>query len=223
MIDRLLVFLCSMVQLLCFGLIWRSCFPGELEDITEFSLIVIYSLSIPLVIILVILIMIRKLVRLIHQQQDRPLNLGALPSPKPPRRYPKRLALLTCGVLFATSILLKLNLPQSIAFAISSPAFTSFLANSAQVERFCESTTAPPINQRFGWYWVQECDRDPRGGTYFKTNDGSGIIWYAEAHGFAYRPNAKGSRRFSSGKKQDVYEYAPVWGNWHWFKAGKTY
>jgi hypothetical protein len=223
MFDRFLIFLLLIVKLICLGLIWGSCSPGGLEDITFLGILILYLLRIPLLIVLVILISIGAAIWLRYHWQAKPRKIDALSAPKPSRRYAQKIALIICGVVLATSILLKLNLPQRIAFAISTPAFNSFLADSAQVEHFCDSTSAPSINQQFGFYWVQECDRDPRGGIYFKTYDRSGIVWYAESHGFAYRPNAKGSRRFGSGKASDIYQYASVWGDWYWFKAGKTY
>jgi hypothetical protein len=223
MIYRFLGFLLLIVQLVCLGLLWLSCFPGELHDAPILVLGICLVLLVCGLPILGIIILVEMLLWRRHSSKNSSQFSERLITQKQLPAYPKRLGILTCQILLVTSALLATNLPQRIAFLIFSPAFNAFIANSDRIANLCDRNYEQHISEQLGLYRVLACDRDPRGGIYLKTNEVSGIVFYSEAHGFVYQPNPQGSRIFSSGKKHDIYQYAPVVGDWHWFQAGKTY
>jgi hypothetical protein len=119
-----LVLLLWSIQLSCLGLLGISCFPGALEDVTWISFIVVYISFIAALVILVPIGIVFWWRRRLKNQAALPKNLPKnLPSRPKIRRYPKQVAIATCLVLFLTSLLLKTNLPQKIAFSLSRPAF----------------------------------------------------------------------------------------------------
>lgn len=207
---RFLVFLFLIVQLLCVALLWLSCFPGALEDATiPLVIIVAVLLQRSGILIFLILAVIGTAVwqRRSRQHSQRPSEALSL-SPHP-RRYPKQLTIVTCLVLVITSVLLKINLPQKIAFSISRPAFEAFIADTAKVDKLCGQTFKQPL----GLYQVEECDHDPRGGIYLRT--GLHDFMFTSTYGFVHQPNPHGSERFG----EDVYEYGSVVDDWYWFRA----
>jgi hypothetical protein len=119
-------------------------------------------------------------------------------------------ATITVGL---TAILLLTNLPQTVAFSISRPAFDTVVANADRLNSICNGK---PVNQQLGLYRVIECDQDRRGGIYFSTRN---FLFFqtSDFYGFVYQPNPYGNYHFGS----DIYEYYPIVGEWYGFTAGK--
>ncbi|ELS32088.1 hypothetical protein [Pseudanabaena biceps] len=197
MANRFLFILLLLLQLICLGVLWISCFPGELVSLLFilFWLLTIYG--IPLLVLLVVII-------LVGMQILKKINF-----------FPKDQTLLTTAIITVglTVILLLTNLPQTVAFSMSRPAFEAIIVNADKLNSICNSK---PINQQLGFYRVIECDRDSRGGIYFSTGNFR-FIDISDFYGFAYQPNPYGSYHFGS----DIYEYYPIVGEWYRFTAGK--
>jgi hypothetical protein len=210
----IVILLLATVQLTCLGLLWVSCFPGALVDVSWILITVPYVLLtqygvLPILVTLSLLgwaIWARS--RQKHQARPKPPGKNQLRSIK------KRFFWMTGGMVVCTFILIGLNLPQKIAFSLSRPAFDAFIADSAKVEQVCGRS----VKQRFRLYQVEDCDRDVKGGIYFQTGQ-HGFLFSSAAYGFVYRPNSQGSQRFG----KDFYEYHAVVGEWYWFKASNDW
>jgi hypothetical protein len=192
-------FLLLSIQLLCLTLLGVSCFPGAMVDFTWTVMLLVFTLTPFLLGGIIIWLFIWN-----WRYQKR----GAIPPENPPRRtrrYPRKLAIATGIILALTTILLQTNTPQKVAFAVSRPAFEAKLSTQ------CNGVMVP---QLLGLYQVEECNWDRKGGAYFKTGS-HGFMFDECAYGFAYQPNTKGSDRLG----WDTYDYAPVSGDWSWFKA----
>ncbi|WP_190398110.1 hypothetical protein [Pseudanabaena sp. FACHB-1998] len=197
MANRFLFILLLLLQLLCLGVLWISCFPGELADLGFFLLVIVYIYGIPLLIAFVV-------ITVVGMQILKKINF-----------FPATQTLIIAAAitLGLTVILLKTNLPQTIAFSISRPAFEAVIADADKLNSICNSK---PVKQQVGLYRVIECDRDRRGGIYFSTGN-LRFIDISDFYGFAYQPNPYGNYHFGS----DVYTYYPIVGEWYGFTAGK--
>ncbi|MBD1856726.1 MULTISPECIES: hypothetical protein [Leptolyngbya] len=202
------------VQLFCLGLLWVSCFPGALTDV-EWSLILplYWLLTTPLGIL--ILLLAFGFVIWSRRRWNSQIRPPAESLPKrQPRRFLKQLVVVTCLVLFLTSILIRINLPQTIAFSLSRPAFDAFIANEAKLVKLCRD----PLKPQLGIYRIKDCDIDSQGGIYLQTG-WHGFLFNSAAYGFVHRPNPHGSERFG----KDIYEYHPVVEDWYWFRASQDW
>ncbi len=230
--HRFLTVLLLSTQVTCIGLLWFSCFPGALVDASiPFFLLMFLLVAHPLGILIGLILPAVGLAIWMrsHYQRDReppkspsrslpsgsPSDLPRGRSPRRPLdRALKRRAIATLGAIFLTSVLIRTNLPQVLAFSISRPAFEVLLADPVKLEDLCGQR----LPQQVGLYFVMECDRDPRGGVYFSTGS-HGFLFDSDTYGFVYQPNAHGSQRFG----EDPYEYYPVVDGWYWFRAGRDW
>ncbi len=203
MMNRFLFMLLLLLQPICLGLLWISCFPGLIFDVLFSLFFIVYIYGIPLLVLFVVVFLVgMKIIR----------NMNFLPV-KQARSDRQKLLIAILMTVGLTAILLKTNLPQITAFAISSPAFDGVVADANKLQSICNSQ---PVNQQLGLYRVIECDRDSRGGIYFSTEKFS-TMDSAKFHGFVYQPNPYGNYHFGS----DIYEYYPIKGEWYGFTAGK--
>jgi hypothetical protein len=239
--HRFLTVLLWSTQVICIGLLWFSCFPGALADASmPFFWLMFLLVAHPIGILIGLILPAVGLAiwRRSRWSRDRqpprssprsppsnsPIDLPIDPPNNPPggrspRRpvHPalKRLVIATLGAVFLTSVLIRTNLPQVLAFSISRPAFEVLLADPVKLENLCGQR----LPQQVGLYFVVECDRDPRGGVYFSTGSHGGFLFDSDTYGFVYQPNAHGSQRFG----EDSYEYYPVVDGWYWFRAGRDW
>jgi hypothetical protein len=198
----LIGFLLLVTQLFCVTLLGVSCFPGAMGDFTWTVMLLVFGFA-PFVLAGTIIGL------LIWQWRSRKVGVvhpEDLPRQRT-RQYPQRLTIATGIILVLTIVLLQTNTPQKLAFELSRPAFERIAKDKAQ----CNGAM---ISQALGVYRVEECDRDSKGGVYFKTG-AHGFMFDECAYGFAYKPNAKGSDRFG----WDTYAHTQVSGDWSWFKA----
>jgi hypothetical protein len=149
-------------------------------------------------------------VRLVNKEKFLPVKLANQ------TKYDRQRLLIAFAITIGlTAILLKTNLPQTVTFALSRPAFEAVITDADQLKSICNSK---PTEQQLGFYKVIECDRDNRGGIYFSTGQYSGFLFDSFYFGFVYQPNPYGSKHFGT----KVYEY-PIMGDWHGFKAGNSF
>ncbi len=206
--NRFLLILLLGVQLVCLGLIWISCFPGLILDSFFIILAIAYVMSIPFAIAIILAIILT----LNRRKKEKQLPLQRINENKRDRR---RLLIAFVVTIAITTILLKTNLPQTIAFSLSRPAFEAVVTHVDQLQKICNSK---PIDQQLGFYRVIECDRDERGGIYFSTGQ-YGLFFDFIHYGFAYKPNPYGNAHFGS----KIYGYYPIIGDWYGFKSGTTF
>ena len=197
MAKRFLLILLLLLQLICLGVLWISCFPGELADLPFILLLIVYIYGIPLLIAFVVIIVVG--IQILKKINFFPAT--------------QTLVITAAITLGLTVILLKTNLPQTIAFSLSRPAFEAVVADVDKLNSICNSK---PVNQRLGLYRVIECDRESRGGIYFSTGNFR-FIDISDFYGFAYQPNPYGNYHFGS----DIYKYYPIVDEWYGFTAGK--
>ncbi|HEY9647486.1 MAG TPA: hypothetical protein V6C88_14000 [Chroococcidiopsis sp.] len=204
-----------LIQLICLGLLWASCFPGVLGEIGFIVLLLLFGVFSTLGGLLLILIALGIGLLIWRNRQQQAHSASDRTQLPRRRRYPKRLAIATALTLLVTAVLLWLNLPQVLAFSLSRPAFDKFVANTEQITRLCaDPYSEPQVSQQLGLYLVLTCDRDPQGAVYLKTYEDG--FFTTENYGFAYRPNPQGSQRFGT-VKHDGYKQGPVSGDWYWF------
>jgi hypothetical protein len=209
----IMIFLLAAIQLICLWLLWLSCFPGALVDGLWLPIILLYLVLTQYVAVLTLVALL--VLGWAIWLRSRPRNQSASRSTGKTRlrSIKKRLIWMTGGMMICTLLLIGLNLPQKIAFSLSRPAFDAFIADSVKVDQTCGRS----MKQQFGFYQVEECDRDPKGGIYLKT--GQYDFLNSIAYGFVHRPNPKGSTYFG----KDIYEYHAVINEWNWFKAGNDW
>jgi len=197
MTNRCLFILLLLLQLVCLGLLWISCFPGELSNLPFILFLIVIIYGIPLLVLLVV------------------TSLVGMPILKKINFFPTDQTLVIAATITVglTAILLLTNLPQTVAFSISRPAFDTVVANADRLNSICNGK---PVNQQLGLYRVIECDQDRRGGIYFSTRN---FLFFqtSDFYGFVYQPNPYGNYHFGS----DIYEYYPIVGEWYGFTAGK--
>jgi hypothetical protein len=203
MMNRFLFILFLLLQPICLGLLWISCFPGAGSDALFLLLWIGYIYGIPLLVLCVV-------VFLVGMKTLKKINFFPLKQTRSDRQKLLIAIAITIGL---TAILLKTNLPQTVAFSISRPAFDAVVADVDKLNSICNSN---PVNQQLGLYRVIECDRDSRGGIYFSTGQFRFIDIF-DSYGFVYQPNPYGNYHFGS----DIYEYYPIKGEWYGFTAGK--
>ncbi|WP_126385923.1 hypothetical protein [Pseudanabaena sp. ABRG5-3] len=207
MLNRFLLVLLLTCQLICLGLLWISCFPGLILSSLFMILAIVYVCAILFVVLLIIGIVV--IVRLRNREKFLPAHLA-----HQTKRDRRKLLLTFAITIGLTAILLKTNLPQTVTFALSRPAFEAVIADADKLKSICNSK---PTEQQLGFYKVIECDRDSRGGIYFSTGQ-YGFLFDSFYFGFVYQPNPYGSQHFGT----KVYEY-PIIGDWHEFKAGNSF
>lgn len=106
--------------------------------------------------------------------------------------------------------LLKFYVPRRIIFALSRPAFESWLAaHRSDVDK------SRSIDTKIGFYHVEKYAVDLRGGDYFQVHShGDGLSPDTISYGFVYRPNLAGSP-FGAAH----YRIYRLGDDWYWFQA----
>lgn len=124
-------------------------------------------------------------------------------------RYGLRsLLLATITMVFATHILMQLNLPMQLALRLSETAFAAQVSDAPVADT---KSNAAGLFERLGLYSVDYYARDRRGGIYFATSQHQIL---GVSYGFAYQPNHRGCPFGDSG-----YAIEPVVGEWYWFRS----
>ncbi|MEM6839190.1 MAG: hypothetical protein AAF609_20380 [Cyanobacteria bacterium P01_C01_bin.120] len=187
------------INLLCLTLLGCSIWPGGLENLGFFMMIGwlwMLPIALPAIAFIGIGLYLQKIVK-----KSQPESQTA-----PPRW--RGLVIVTVAIMFATHILIQLNLPMQAAFSISEADFAAY-ASDAQIaeDRF----DAAGLFERLGLYTVDYYAADPRGGTYFETSKAGP---FRMSYGFAYQPNKEGSP-FGD----DVYIIEPLYGDWYRFRS----
>ena len=183
------------VGIICFVALALSVYPGVLNDILFFAL-VLSVLASPIIVIV-------GLITLWLLERRGSLWQVAIP------RKQVGIALL---MLLATFVLLIANVPRRIAFMASRSAFQTVV----------DKTPSPVgrdtlLNRRLGIYMVDEYEGDARGGTYFRVYSSPDSI-DTISFGFCYRPNSEGSPFGASG-----YRTFRLGDGWYWFRANNDW
>jgi hypothetical protein len=177
----------------CLAVLTISIYPGVLNDLV-LPAIFLSFFAIPLVAIIglaTLIVLARR---------------GGLKNIKIPWRRAAAVAV----VLFAACLMLGLDVPRRIAFAVSRSKFEQLLSQAPKSDR-----QGAPLNQRLGIYYVDEYVADPRGGVFFRVHCGSdGIGPDRMSYGFAHAPNRKGTP-FGAAH----YRLFELGNEWYWFRA----
>jgi hypothetical protein len=208
------------VQLLCAALLWFSGFPGMNANLLLIAFAVVYVILYYGWFLVGALIVINGGILLWHhyrQKHSHRLRQRSFRQSRK-RRFPTKLALVTVSLIFLTSIVGTLNVPKKILFSLSRSDFDAFVNNAALVKAQC----LPVMKQKLGWYLVEGCDVDPRGGIYFKTGS-ENLILDSVSYGFVYQPNREGSREFGDLDGDLDYDHYPLTGSWYWFRAERDW
>jgi len=115
-------------------------------------------------------------------------------------------------ILLGTYGMLRLNVPERIAFRMSRSSFEALVEEAP--ERRWDDT---PIQRRVGVYQVDRFARDPRGGVFFRVHSAAVFI-DTTSYGFAYRPNSEGTPFGNA-----AYRTWDLGGGWYGFSASNDY
>ena len=110
-------------------------------------------------------------------------------------------------MIMTASLMVFLEIPQWLGFALSRRAFESARQHPDAVAPFSL------VDWWIGPYHVDRCGTDPRGGTYFRLHAHDFVI-ETYSYGFCYQPNPKGTP-FGDG----LYETWPLGDGWAVFTA----
>ena len=175
-----------------FAAILLSIYPGVLQDIL-FIMMLTSIIWLPLALILSVVwlvLMVRSKVRLVDW---------------PWIRYG-----LAAAILGSTFVLVRYYVPRRLAFMASLSQFEAWVAQ-APVHKY----GGTPLNQRLGAFMVEDYAADPRGGVYFRVNQGGdGIGPDVMSYGFTYQPNRSGTPYGASS-----YSLYRLGSGWYWFRA----
>ena len=183
------------VVLVCLGALALSVYPGVLNDILLFAL-VLSVFAAPLIAIIGAFTL---------WWLDRRGRLGS-------ETIPWRQVRIALLVLLGTTVLLIGNVPRRIAFMASRSAFQS-VVDQAPIPVGRDTL----LNRRLGIYMVDEYRADSRGGTYFRVYSSPDSI-DTISFGFCYRPNSEGSPFGASG-----YRTFRLGDGWYWFRANNDW
>jgi hypothetical protein len=155
--------------LLCAAVLYLAIHPGW-EESLKFSLMCSACLvvaSAPLLLVLVLRHRRRALDRLVFEEHT-------------PAVASRRLILMACASVVATTLLVATNSPMLLAFALSQAAFERTFATTV---RAGERTS---VHRHVGLYYVHDCYRGESGALYCRTST-SQDFFYLVSNGFVLR------------------------------------
>ena len=223
----LLVLFFILVHLCCLCLLWFSIWPGWIEDIWA-NLFFWGILAAGLALVGVVLWGLYAVIRR-YTQWTNPIDVFVTPLVRPivvplwervsgwltldvQRRlsyWVQRLALTAIASVFATHLLIKIDLPIKLGFWIARPAFESELAPLLTGRTSYWSSSSA---QYISFYRVKKYEGSRDSGTYFVTGD-HGFI-FPDTYGFVYQPYP-----LETPFGDEFYRYHLLVDDWYWFRV----
>ena len=170
----------------CLTVLGLSIYPGWLQDLLYWSIILGLFASPILVGILAFFLF----------TQYRRGNFRV-------KRVAWNCAIVTLSMLFTTYVILKLYVPRRFAFAACRGSFQQIVDEGVEDGFEC--------NQSIGPFKINDCLVDERGGTFFRVHSGGdGVGPDIMSYGFCYKPNRHGTPFGASG-----YRTYPLGEGWY--------
>ncbi len=183
----------ALIALACVIVLAISIYPGVLGDLLLLSFLLAF-LVVPVIGLAAILV----------------LFVLGLKGQLKVIRIPWKQAVVVLALLVCACGLMILNVPRRIAFATSRSSFEKFVPQATPSEY-----GGTVLNRCLGVYHVDQYAADPRGGVYFRVFSGAdGIGPDVMSHGFAHKPNTKGTPFGAA--SYGVYHLG---NDWYWFCA----
>lgn len=193
--------LLAIIVAVCLGaliLLWSSLYPGKLLDYLFLGIIFA-----PIIVVVGIVAVPWYILSLLKRHDQGRLA-----------RVPVWEMLATFVLVVVVLILISYSIPRQAAFLASRSAFEQ-AAKTVPAGR----DRPVSIKTRLGFYYVDECGIDPRGGVYFRIYAGAdGLGPDIISYGVVKGPNSRGTPFGAAG-----YGLIHIVDDWYWFSASNDW